>query len=388
MTSTGIAAKAVYDRETAYPLSPLQEGLLFHSLYEPKSGYYLVQMRARMQNLNRNAFQAAWRSVVQRHEALRTSFHFPEEGDPTQFVEPEVRLEWNEQDWSNLQQEETEHLLGELVGRDRARDFDLTEAPLMRFALVSVAPGMHEFVWTYHHALLDGWSVPLLLNEVARFYQASLNGSAVILPDPRPYRDYIVWLQNQSREQAKAFWRSTLGEFTGPTHLSVEQTAVDVPGNPRGKEQKLLSTAVSSRSRAFGQRQDVTLNTIVQGVWAILLSRYSGETRVVFGVTVAGRPAELSGAESMVGLFINTLPTSVEVDGSDLVIELLRKIQRDQVEGRRYEYTPLADIQEWIENRKGTPLFDSTVTFENYPIQAAATEAAAAGLTITALDVT
>jgi hypothetical protein len=223
-------------------------------------------------------------------------------------------------------------------------------------------------VWTHHHLLLDGWSLPLVLGEVFQCYAAFAYDRPLSLPPLRPYRDYIAWLQRQDPAQAEAFWRRTLHGLTAPTPLGVDQPpAPDAPPSYAVQQDRLMpavSAALDESTRPHG----LTLNTLVQGAWAILLSRYSGQSDVVFGATVAGRPPELPGSATMVGLFINTLPVRVELPPAARVRAWLQALQAQQVEQRQYEYSALVQVQGWSAVPRRLPLFESLLVFENYPV--------------------
>ena len=369
----------------AYALSPIQEGLLFHSLYAPGAGHYAVQMRVRLGRLDRAAFKHAWQRVVDRHDILRTAFVGEPDGAPLQVVQPALGLQWSEHDCRA--QSEPERWLEEFVARDRVRDFDFSQAPLMRLALIGVAEGADEFIWTFHHAILDGWSVPLVLAEVVGFYRARVEGRELSLPAPRPFRDYIAWLERQDATAAETFWRGALHGLTGPATLGSTRVPEAGEIETRGIEEYGFSIDLTDRVRAFARRHELTINTVVQGVWAILLGRYSGESQVVFGAPVAGRPADLPGAESMVGLFINTLPIVARIRDDMRIVDWLKQFQALQVEARRFEYTPQAKLHEWSGFPQDVPLFESFLAFENYPILDTLKQRSAAGPDIVDLSV-
>ena len=225
-----------------------------------------------------------------------------------QVVRRRVTLPWEELDWCGLSADEQDAKLAALLQADRRRGFDLTRAPLMRLALIRLAENHHELIWSHHHLLFEGWSSFLILKDVMAIYQALSEGRDCRLEPVRPYRDYIKWLQRQDSSKAEGFWRAGLKGFAAPTPLL---------GSPRSGEHEVQDYEVAEQLRStppslmaalksFARQNDLTLSTIVQGAWAILLSRYSGETDVVFGSTLSGRSAELVGIESMVGLFIDS----------------------------------------------------------------------------------
>jgi amino acid adenylation domain-containing protein/non-ribosomal peptide synthase protein (TIGR01720 family) len=353
--------------EDIYGLSPLQQGLMFHSMYAPQSGLYVAQSSVRMRKLDKEAFQRAWQGVVDRHEILRTAFVADGLDRPVQVVLGDVPLSWHEQDLRGLSEAAVEQEINEYVEWDLAQGFDFARAPVMRLALLRVGEDEYQFVWSHHHVLLDGWSIPLLVKEVASFYEAYSRGEELELPKPRPYRDYMAWLAQQDGRAAEEFWRAQLRGVSEPTRLGIDRGA-EAGVEEYGEHQVRLGEELTTKLREMGRRNQVTLNTIIQGAWALVLSRYSGETRVTFGTTVAGRPAELDGVGRMVGLFVNTVPLSVEVDEGESVISYLKQIQQKHVEIRQYEHTPLVKIQGWSEVARGVPLYENLFTFQNYPV--------------------
>ncbi len=358
--------------EDIYPLSPMQQGMLFHSLYEGHSGVYFEQTSWTLHgSLDRAAFSRAWQQVIDRHSALRTSFVWEELDEPVQVVHRQVAVPFTFEDWRELNPEAQAARLEAFMAADRAQGFDLLAPPLMRLALLQVDDQTHHFIWSHHHLLLDGWSQPVLFGEVFALYEAALRGRTARLPMPRPYRDYIAWLQEQDRSAAEAHWRRTLAGFAAPTQLMPVPVSPAAPGgDPAGYliHSDALDEQATTALQTLARQHRLTLNTIVQGAWALLLSRYSRETDVVFGATVSGRPADLPGAEGMVGLFINTLPVRVEVRPEMPALAWLHELQRRQAEGRQFEHSPLVDVQGWSDVPRGLPLFENILVFENYPV--------------------
>nr|WP_323374521.1 condensation domain-containing protein [Nostoc commune] len=357
--------------EDIYPLSSVQYGMLFHLLYDPKSSAYLCQTSCTLQgNLNVWAFEQAWNKVIERHSILRTAFVWEGLDTPLQIVLPQVQLYLQQQDWQNLSASEQQTRLAEFLPADLDRGFNLDEAPLIRLTLIQLSPDTYHLIWNCHHILFDGWSLPLLLKEVFGFYKALSNNQPMQLPASRPYRDYIAWLQQQNLRSAEAYWRQTLAGVYTPTPLPLQQTSHKLSSEEsHSYEQDIpLSQATTNALASLTRQYKLTLNTLMQGVWALLLSHYSGETDILFGATVSGRPPSLTAAESMIGLFINTIPVRVKLSKKDLFLPWLTQIQHSQVEAREYEFSPLVKIQEWSQIPKGLPLFNNIVVFENYPV--------------------
>jgi amino acid adenylation domain-containing protein len=360
--------------EAIYALSPMQQGMLFHSLYTPTSGEYFVQLTCTLSGkLNPEALHQAWQEIVDRHSVLRTLFIWQHRKEPVQVVRQHVSLPWLSLDWRALAPALQPEQLAEFLAADLATGFDLQHAPLMRLALIRIADETYHFVWSFHHLLLDGWSMPLVIKEVFTFYEGLSQGRAVELKAVRPYREYIRWLREQDMGAAEQFWREMLKSFSSPTALGIERHIEALERSEDTKDRFVehhvrLTAEATEELQQLARTHQVTLNTVVQGAWALLLSHYSGSSDVVFGATVSGRPASLPGVEEMVGLFINTLPVRVSVKSAGGVGDYLRRLQAQQVEVRQYEYSPLAEVQRWSEVPQGTPLFETLMAFENYPV--------------------
>ncbi|HKH47033.1 MAG TPA: condensation domain-containing protein, partial [Thermoanaerobaculia bacterium] len=357
------------DVELISELSPMQQAMLFASLYAPGSGVYVVQLSLRLTGrLDAAAFERAWRRVVERHDALRTGFHWEDLEKPIQVVLGGVDLGIRRESWLGSSREEQEARLREHMETDREAGFALSEPPLMRLALFELAPNEWHLVWSLHHLLVDGWSVGLLLRELFTCYAAFAAGREPSLPPPRSYGDYISWLQRQDAAEAEAFWRRSLAGISGPT-LIAGGDGREAAGFRQTRRQSVrLGTEETAGLRELARRHRLTLNTLVQGAWSLVLAQATGGGEVVFGGTVAGRPGDLPGADTIVGLFINTLPVRVAVDPEGRVLPWLAEIQERQSEARRYEHAPLFEIQTWSGLPAGTALFDNILVFESYPL--------------------
>ena len=361
--------------EDLYELSPMQQGMLFHTLYAPRLGIYFEQSIFTIEgDFDRAAFQRAWQQVVNRHPILRTGFVWEGLEKPLQFVYRNVSVRVEEHDWLRFDAQQQQDMLEDFVRDDQQRGFDLTRPPLMRLTLFRTGDQVYKFVWSRHHLILDRWSRSLVLKDFLNSYSAFSQGLEPELEETRPYRNYIDWLLKQDQAKAEAFWRRSLSGFESPTHLRL--------GTPRSVERDTydragahLSSEHTAALRQFAREQKLTMNTVVQGAWSILLSRYSREREVLFGATVAGRPAELAGVDKMVGLFINTSPVRVAVDPHASLLSWLRTLQESQAEQRQYEHSSLIDIQGWSDIPRGVPLFESILVFENLPVESSFREA-------------
>ena len=359
--------------EAIYPLSPMQEGMLFHTLYAPASGVYFEQLNCTLAGaLDLAVFQQAWQHIVDRYAALRTLFVWQNRDKPLQIVRQQVALPWTRHDWRGIAPDEQERRLAAFLVEDRARGFELMQAPLMRCTLIRMDDTLHQFVWSFHHLLLDGWSVSHVLQEVFGIYE-SLYHQHPLHPEPaRPYRDYVVWLQNQDVAKAETFWRQALSGFVTPTPLGGRPVrGQEIYPSDQERDQARfrirLDLKTTTALHAVAKHYRLTLNTLVQGAWALLLSRYAGEQDVLFGVTVSGRPAEIAGIETMIGLFINTLPLRVQIPAQGTLLAWLQALQLQQADTRQYEFCALTDIQKWSAVPSNLPLFESILVFENYP---------------------
>jgi amino acid adenylation domain-containing protein len=281
-----------------------------------------------------------------------------------QVVRRGVELEVVEEDWRGKSEEEREAGMERYLEEDRERGFEVSVGPLMRLALMREADEHFSFVWSFHHLILDGWSVGSLIKEVFENYEGQIRGEGVEREGARPYRDYIHWLSQQDVVKAEAYWREQLRGVIAPTPLGIEPVLTAKAIQKGYGEQAIPLRAAL---RAFARQQRLTLNTVIQGAWALLLSRYSRESDVVFGAVVSGRPAALPDVESMIGLFINTLPVRVRIRDEQSVGEWLKQLQDSQMEMRQYEYSSLVQVQGWSEVPRGLPLFESILVFENFP---------------------
>ncbi|MFN6567974.1 non-ribosomal peptide synthase/polyketide synthase [Dendronalium sp. ChiSLP03b] len=360
--------------EDIYPLSPMQEGMLFESLYAPNSGVYFEQITCILTgNLDVKTFEQAWQQVVARHTIFRTAFLWESLSQPVQVVYRQVNVKVETYNWRELSKQEQQQQLEAFLDSERQRGFQLSQAPLMRLYLIQLDENTYQFVWCHHHLLLDGWSSPLVFKDLLDFYQAIFQGERLSHTPTLGYRNYIAWLQQQNRDLAAEFWRQKLQGFTTPTPLTVDKPlSMQEQYSGYGEQQINLTASATAAVVSFVKQHQLTMSNLVQATWGLLLSRYSQETDVVFGATVSGRPPELVGVESMVGLFINTLPMRVQISEHTELLGLLKDFQAQQVESEQYSYSSLVEIQGFSDVPRGTPLFESIVVFQNYPIDTAA----------------
>jgi amino acid adenylation domain-containing protein len=351
--------------EDIYGLSPMQFGMLFHTLQDDGvADPYLVQMTERITgSLDEERYLDAWQRVVDRHSILRSAFLWRDVSTPVQVVQRTARLPRQILDWRDLDPDGQDARLRQLAADDRRQGFDLSRAPLLRVRVIRTAEDAWLVLWSFHHMLLDGWSIQLVKQELYGCYRAAADGREAVLPPPIPYVRYATWLHEQDPAQARQFWRGYLQGISAPTELPVTQNAgsgvADLPAR--------LGPELSGAVRRFAAGHRITVNTVIQGAWAALLSRYTGQDDVMFGATTSGRSAGLPGIESMVGLFINTLPARVRLDDQAPVAQWLRELQLQQIELRQFEHSHLIDVQACSDVPRDKPLFQSIVVFENYP---------------------
>ncbi|MET8010138.1 non-ribosomal peptide synthase/polyketide synthase [Streptomyces sp. NPDC005266] len=368
--------------EDIYPLTPMQAGMLFHSLVDPASDAYVNQVQLTLTGVTDPlALGAAWQRTADANPILRTRLVWEDTPEPLQVVRRRAAVRIVHQDWTRRPERWREAELARLLAEDRAEGIDLGAAPLMRLTVIRLSPDEVRLIWTFHHVLLDGWSAAQVFDEVCERYAALTNGRGADVPARRPFRAYLDWLSAQDAAEAERFWRDALAGFTSPTELPRDRPAVEAHRTASsGTHRVTLGAGESARLRTTAQRNGLTMNTVMQGAWGLLLSRYSGADDVCFGTTVSGRPAALPGVESMVGVFINTVPTRVRVDGRSRLLTWLRELQGAQSESRRFDFVSLAQLRGWSDVPGGLNLFDSIVVFENYPFDSEAI--AAHGLAI------
>ncbi|WP_254897273.1 non-ribosomal peptide synthetase [Amycolatopsis sp. Hca4] len=380
------------DVDDVYPLTPLQAGMLFHSLLDAgNTDAYVDQARMLLDGVrDPDAFAVAWQQVADRTPVLRTELVWEGVEEPLQLVRHRAVVPVARHDWRGLSEAEQAEQLERLSAEDAATGLDLTTAPLMRLAIVALTHDRVLLMWTSHHIVLDGWSLAQLFTEVCEQYAALTEHRVPRVPAHRPFRDYLGWLAAQDLAAAEDHWRGVLSGFAAPTPLPWDRPPASAHRTRSSRTIRVaLSTEDTERLREVARRHGLTVNTLVQGAWALLLAHASGESDVVFGTTVSGRPDDLPGVETMIGMFINTVPTRVQVDTAEALLPWLRRLQDEQNQARRHDFLALGRLRALSAVPAGENLFDSMVAFENYPFDENA--AAQAGVTlreVTALDAT
>ncbi|MFE5789874.1 amino acid adenylation domain-containing protein [Rhodococcus erythropolis] len=366
-----------------WPLSPLQHGLAFHSLLAGNTAdVYQTQMVLELTGtVDPVRMNRAVTSLLNRHDNLRTAYVTDLSGELAQIVLGEIDIPWRVVDLGAVPESEREVAYDRALERDRSERFDLATPPLLRFTLITQGPGRHALAVTLHHILLDGWSMPLLMKDLMVLY--STHGDESVLPRAASYRNYLAWLSSRDTAESELAWAEALSGLEQPTLFAGQRTV----GSSAGTVESVVTqveTDLAQQLGAFSADNGVTLNTMMQAGWGILLARQLGRTDVVFGATVSGRPPELDQVESMVGLFINTLPVRVTLDPAESLRSLLSRLQVEQAGLLEHHHLGLTDIVKSVGNAAD---FDTLTVFESYPVDAEgiAETTSIDGMTVTAI---
>lgn len=359
---------AADDNPAVLPLSPLQQGFFAHACGRPTSGVDTVQVVMQLpEPLSLDAFERGWRWLAARHAILRTSFHEgPAGGAPVQVVHEGIRLDLTVLDWRGRPAGERDAAWARLVAADRARGFTLDTAPVWRVSVVPWGPAEWRVLFAFHHLLLDARSLVVLLRELFAATAACAAGREPAGPEPRPFRDYLGWLQARDAAADARFWRRTLAGFRTPTSLPLAGAGDDPAGPPPGPRERSLKldAAQTAAIEVFARAHDLTVNTLVLGAWALVLGRCSREEDVLFGAVRACRHGSVPGADTIVGPLINTVPLRVVLPPAARIIDWLHELRRHWVELRAHEHTPLAAVRNWAGLPAASPLFQSVVSYQ------------------------
>ncbi|MHA6486325.1 amino acid adenylation domain-containing protein [Bacillus cabrialesii] len=348
-----------------YPLSYMQEGMLFHSLLQKDSQAYVEQASFTIEGkVNPQFFQNSINALVARHDIFRTIFISQNVSSPQQVVLRERNVIVQEKDITHLNEEKQSQFIEQLKEEDRAQGFQLQKDMLMRINLIQTGEGQYTCIWTFHHIMMDGWCLSIVLKEFLHIYASYVHGSPISLEPVQPYGRYIKWLMEQDKEQAVSYWEHYLSGHDQQTMLPRQKKT-----NGRSRQEHVtfsFSKEESSRLSELAAREEVTLSTIFHTIWGILLQKYNNNDDAVFGSVISGRPAEIEGIEQMVGLFINTIPVRVQGEKTPF-LQLIKDMQKDRLAAEAYSYHPLYEIQARSAVKQG--LIDHILVFENYPVQ-------------------
>jgi amino acid adenylation domain-containing protein len=357
-----------------YPLTPLQHGMLLQTLLEPSLGVNVLQAVCRFREpLDADRLERACRRVVARHDVLRTRFRWNDVPEPVQEVVAGVPVEIARHDGAGAAPAEREEALARYLAEDRARGFDLAEAPAMRLALFHGAGDDERvLVWSVHHVLLDAWSLTRVLGEVLALYDAGADGAEAALPVLRPFREHVRWLRERDPAADEAYWTGVFEGLEAPDPVPPIRSAPRDPrAEPRFSEREIrLAPAADDALRALKRDHGVFVNTVVQGAWALLLGRYTGRPEVVFGTVRSARAGGVEGADGMVGMFLNTVPIRVPLPPEARVVDWLREIGARSAGLAAHQHAALTDIQRWSGFPQGAPLFDTFVNYQPRPFDA------------------
>ncbi|MBP0624106.1 thioester reductase domain-containing protein [Cupriavidus consociatus] len=359
--------------DTIYYLTPMQRGMLHHSRLDPASGVYVEQFSCVLTGvLDVGRFRHAWETVANRHDVLRTLFIRLQAESPMQVVCKQVEVPFALEDWRALATAEQDARFDAMLADDRVQGFDWSMAPLMRLWLAELGPQRYRFLWTYHHAILDGWSMPVLLEEVFRIYGGET--AAALPPKRTDFRDYVAWLRKQDPASGVDFWSSLLAGYRRPLEFAPSmrpdaRAAAAYGGERTATVFVRMPVTWATQAAQACRTHKLTLNALCQGAWSAVLARYAGREDIVYGMVLSGRPQMLAGAETMAGLFINTLPIRVRLEPDQPVADWLRALQTQTMRVDQYVHSALTDVLQRAETPRQTALFDTIYVFENYPGQ-------------------
>ncbi|WP_327341296.1 non-ribosomal peptide synthetase [Streptomyces europaeiscabiei] len=348
------------------PLSPLQEGLLFHRLYSGDApDVYAVQLVVELTgDLSVPALKRAAQALLARHPGLRAAFRHEGLSRPVQLIPRQVPLPWQEYDLAGVPDAERDRRLEELLRADRYEHFDLATPPLVRFLCIRVARDRHVFVMSNHHLLLDGWSLPIVLRDLVALY--ATGGDDAELPRVRSPREHLEWLSRRDRAADRAAWAEAVGGFDEPSLIAPTARTAPAPELPDELELELDAATTAALAPA-ARRLGVTVGTLVQTAWALVLAQFTGKDDIVFGTTVSGRPADVEGVETMVGLFINTVPVRVRLRPAEHLADLITRVQDEQTRLLPHHHLDLPSIRQLTGLSGTTQMFDTLLVYENYP---------------------
>jgi amino acid adenylation domain-containing protein len=368
MAKTSFARNHAENISSIYRLSGLQQGILFHSLYDTNTGAYVNQMIIDVVALRKDVFVKSWEYILEKHSILRSAFHYDSFKIPVQCVYKHVRLPLQEIDLSEMEEAGQNEAVEAFRKADLHRDFDFKTAPLMRIGLLKLGSDRYKIIWSIHHIAFDGWSGPILMEEFLEVYDALAAGRKMKHQEEDRYEDYIRYIERRDKEDEELYWRKYLNGLQTGTLLPFVSDAEERTKSI-GVFQAVvleLDKATTDKLQVFVQQHHLTVNTMMQGVWAYLLGRYTGDNNVVFGVTVSGRPEDLPGIERRIGMYVNALPLHARLEGKVEGVKWLQSLQQEQQASRQFQYSSLNDIQRWA-GIQGD-LFDTMLTFQNYPV--------------------
>ena len=367
MATSSVKLLSKENVKDVYTLSPLQEGLLFHALLDEDSASYFQQAAFRQRGaMDVARAEETLQALVDRHDALRTVFKYKGGDRPLQIVLKEWSADFSYEDLRRLAPDEREEFVRRFKESDRSNPFDLSRDALTRLAVLQLADDEYEFVWSHHHIIMDGWCVQILFAEFFELYNSRQEGRPSRLPEARPYSLYIKWLAGRDQEQARAYWQEYLKGYSEAARFPTQKPA---PGREKGYlREKVVHTIDAERTaalRRLAAAQQASLPQLLRAVWGLVLARYTGARDVVFGEVIAGRPPAIEHVESIIGLFIDTVPVRVRLRDEDTFADLLARVRSEALAGEEFSYFPLNEIQALSGIEGG--LFDHLICFHSRP---------------------
>ncbi|MEC0714024.1 bacitracin non-ribosomal peptide synthetase BacA [Bacillus haynesii] len=356
---------SAFQIEKIYPLANMQKGMLFHAAMDQTSGAYFQQIVIDLKGrVHPDLLEKSFHEIVKRHEILRASFEYEITAEPRQIIARDRKTPFTSIDLTGENRTRQHKFIETYLKEDQEKGFDLSSEALMRVCLIRMNDESYRLIWSHHHILLDGWCLGIVLSELFSIYGKIIKGESRRLKEPKPYGDYIKWLEKQDKEEAAAYWKDYLKGYETRSELPAFNRSA-TSEEYCGKEKVIsFSKELTTKITRIAKEHHVTINTVLQGIWGIILAKYNNTDEVVFGTVVSGREAPVEGIEEMVGLFIHTIPTRVSFGGAKSFKEVLKKTQAESIESNRYSYMNLSEIQELSELKR--ELITHVMAFQNY----------------------
>ncbi|WP_046759327.1 condensation domain-containing protein, partial [Kordia jejudonensis] len=363
------AGKKADQITSVYELSPMQEGMLFHGLYDDDSISYTNQIIMGFpENLNIEIFEKACNHVLKNYSILRSGFYYQNLSTPIQAVYNSVAMPITIVDFTQFSNTEITQKVNTFIAEDQKRKFNFNAPPLMRITLVQLPNGNYTMIWTYHHIILDGWSMPILMNDLLETYENLQQGNSPTAKKEDTYQDYIQYIRAKDTKEEEAYWTNYLAPIEAGILLPFINTKEERNKGIGDFKSDYLSfdASFTTQLKDYCKANHITANTLIQGAWAYLLAQYAAKESVVYGVTVSGRPSDFENTEKRIGLYINTIPLQATVADKMLINNFLTDIQKGHTESREYQYSALSDVKKW--SGVQDEFFDTLFVFENYPV--------------------
>jgi len=356
------------DIKDIYSLSPMQEGMLFHSLLNNNSEAYFEQTVFEIAGeVDIEKLEKSLNLVIERYDVLRTIFIYEGVKQPLQFVLKERKIQIRCEDISELNEAEKKAYIEKYKEEDKERGFNLSKDMLIRMSVIKLEEKGYKAIWSFHHIIMDGWCLGIITDELLKTYYALKINKVAELPATYPYSNFIKWIEAQGKEKAEKYWGDYLEGYEKPTGVPRARNSKNESKYVQEEIRFVLNKEETEKLKEIAKANNVTVNTVFQGIWGIILQRYNNVEDVVFGAVVSGRPAEVEGIENMLGLFINTVPVRIKAAGEEKFCEVLKRIHEGAAESKGYEFYPLVDIQSKSVLRH--KLIDHIIVFENYPVE-------------------